>query len=251
MKKNIYLLIRLHVLLHISLTDSLQNRALYPSTFSSQPKESLIVHQKQRNSNSSNNNNNPFEFGNISSDSILNPICAKSYGSSSSSSYLDFGSNQEKHSHSVNHHNHSSWPQELKSDWTQLSMSIPIASQSSSPSTTTDNNNNNNNNTGQDKTTLSPLRLSREFDPSSIQTEETIEPVKKVNTWIPISWGNSMGGPLGEALNNSSTNSPTLGSSPTGVLQKSTFCSLSNSSSVTSPVAENNRNSGDYFHYTT
>ncbi|CAE6153835.1 unnamed protein product [Arabidopsis arenosa] len=225
-------------------TDSLPNNrvrnpqgvSIYPSTVSLQPKESPIIQQKHRNNN--NNNNNPFEFGHISSDSLLNPNSAKTYGSS----YLDFSSNQDKHS--VNH-NHNSWPEELKSDWTQLSMSIPIAS--SSPSST-----HNNNNNAQDKTTLSPLRLSRELD-LSIQTEETaLEPaVKKVNTWIPISWGNSLGGPLGEVLN-STTNSPTLGSSPTGVLQKSTFCSLSNNSSVSSPIAENNnRNNGDYFHYTT
>lgn len=219
----------------------MQNRVqnpIYPSTFSLQPKESPFTHQKHKNNNY---NNNLFEFGHISSDSLLNPNCDKTYGSSSS--YLDFSSYQDKHS---GIQNHTPWPEELKSDWTQLSMSIPIASSSSSPSTTTHNNNN-----AQDKLTLSPLRLSREFDLSSIQTEETrLEPVKKVNTWIPISWGNSLGGPLGEVLN-STTNSPTLGSSPTGVLQKSTFCSLSNNSSVSSPIAENNRNNGDYFHYTT
>ncbi|CAH2076175.1 unnamed protein product [Thlaspi arvense] len=218
-------------------TDSLPNNrvrspvgsSLYPSTVDIQPKESPVVHQKHRN----NNYNSPFEFGHISSVSLLNPNSAKSFGSSS---YLEFSSNQDKH---PGNQHHSSWPEELKSDWTQLSMSIPIAS---SPSTAT--------NTGQeDRVTLSPLRLSRELE-LSIQTEETREPVKKANSWIPISWGNSLGGPLGEVLN-STTNSPTFGSSPTGVLQKSTFCSLSNSSSVSSPVAENNRNNGDYFHYTT
>lgn len=157
---------------------------VYPSTVNLQPKES----PKPRNNNSS------FEFGHISSDSLVNP------------------------------HNHSSWPEELKSDWTQLSMSIPVASSSSSSPSST----------GEDKTTLSPLRLSQESE------QETT--LKKVNTWIPISWGNSLGGPLGEVLN-STTNSPTLGSSPTGVLQKSTtFCPLSNS-----PVAESNNN----FRYTT
>ncbi|XP_010432035.1 PREDICTED: growth-regulating factor 2-like [Camelina sativa] len=215
-----------------------RNPQIYPSTVNLQPKESPVIHQKQRNNN---NNNNPFEFGHISSDSLLNPNAdtSKTYGSS----YLDFSSNQDKYS---GNHNHNSWPEELKSDWTQLSMSMPIAS-SSSPSSS-----HNNNNNAQEKTTLSPLRLSREID-LSIQTEETtMEPAaKKVNTWIPISWGNSLGGPLGEVLN-STTNSPTLGSSPTGVLQKSTFCSLSNNSSVSSPIAENNnRNNGDYFHYTT
>lgn len=199
-------------------TDSLPNNRVYPSTVNLQPKE---PHQKQRN-----NNDSSFEFGHISSDSLLNPNSAKSYGST----YLDFSSSLDKHQQG--NHNHSSWPEELKSDWTQLSMSIPVASSSSSPSST-----------GQDKTTLSPLRLSRESDLSEQET------LKKVNTWIPISWGNSLGGPLGEVLN-STTNSPTLGSSPTGVLQKSTFCPLSNGNG--SPIAESNgNNGGDYFRYTT
>ncbi|KAF8109646.1 hypothetical protein N665_0094s0111 [Sinapis alba] len=180
---------------------------IYPSTVNLQPKE-------QRN-----NNNSPFGFGHVTSHSLLTP------------SYLDKTSG--------NHSHNNSWPEELKSDWTQLSMSIPVAS--SSPSST-----------AQDKTTLSPLRLSREFDLPIQGQQEALESVRKVsNTWIPISWGNSLGGPLGEVLN-STTSSPTLGSSPTGVLHKSTFCSLSNSSSVSSPpLAENNRNNVDYFHYTT
>lgn len=170
---------------------------IYPSTVNLPPKE-------QRN-----NNNSSFGFGHVTSPSLL------------TSSYLDFSINQNK-------------PEELKSDWTQLSMSIPVTS--SSPSST-----------AQDKTALSPLRLDLPIQ----SQQETLEAARKVNTWIPISWGNSLGGPLGEVLN-STTSSPTLGSSPTGVLQKSTFCSLSNSSSVTSPVADNNRNNNvDYFHYTT
>lgn len=185
-----------------------------------QPKD---PHQKQ--------SNNPFEFGIISSDSLLNPSHKQaSYGNSSKGfgSYLDF-SNQAKHS--GNHHNVDSWPEELKSDWTQLSMSIPMAP--SSPV--------------QDKLALTPLRLSREFDPAihmglGVNTE-FLEPGKKANNWIPISWGNnnSMGGPLGEVLN-STTNSPKFGSSPTGVLQKSTFGSLSNSSSGSSTVIGDNSN---------
>ncbi|KAJ0240835.1 Growth-regulating factor 2 [Hirschfeldia incana] len=197
-------------------TDSIPNlhQVYPPSTVNLQPKE---THQKQRNDSS-------FEFGHISSDSLLNPNSAKSYGST----YLDFSSSQDKQQ---GNHNSSSWPEELKSDWTQLSMSIPVAS-SSPPSS------------GQDNITMSPLSLSRESDLSEQET------LKKVNTtWIPISWGNSLGGPLGEVLN-STTNSPTLGSSPTGVLQKSTFCPLSNSNG--SPIAESNRsNGGDYFRYTT
>ncbi|KAL0726163.1 hypothetical protein Bca4012_022256 [Brassica carinata] len=184
------------------------HNAIYPSIVNLQPKE-------QR------NNNSPLGFGHVTSHPLL------------TSSYLDFSSNQDNKP-SV-HHSHNSWPEELKSDWTQLSMSIPVASSSSSPSST-----------AQDKTTLSPLRLSREFDLPIQSQQETLESVRKVNTWIPISWGNSLGGPLGEVLN-STTSSPTLGSSPTGVLYKSTFCSLSNSSSVSSPIADNYRNNVDYY----
>ncbi|ESQ46203.1 hypothetical protein EUTSA_v10000124mg [Eutrema salsugineum] len=217
---------------HANPTDSLANRvqnsrggSVFPATMNLQPKDS---HQKQ--------SNNPFEFGLISSDSLLNPSNKQqpSYANSSKGfgSYLDF-SNQAKHSE--NHNNVDSWPEELKSDWTQLSMSIPMTP--SSPV--------------QDKLALSPLRLSREFDPAihmglGVNTE-FLEPAKKTNNWIPISWGNnnSMGGPLGEVLN-STTNSPKFGSSPTGVLQKSAFGSLSNSSSGSSAVlGENNNKNGD------
>lgn len=194
-----------------------QGASVFPATMNLQSKES---HQKQSSS--------PFEFGLISSDSLLNPSHKQaSYANSSKGfgSYLDF-SNQAKNS------NVDSWTEELKSDWTQLSMSIPMAP--SSPV--------------QDKLALSPLRLSREFDPAihmglGVNTE-FLEPVKKANNWIPISWGNnnnSMGGPLGEVLN-STTNSPKFGSSPTGVLQKSTFGSLSNSSSGSSTVLGDNSN---------
>uniref|UniRef100_A0A1J3IZC2 Growth-regulating factor n=1 Tax=Noccaea caerulescens TaxID=107243 RepID=A0A1J3IZC2_NOCCA len=192
--------------------------SVFPTAVNLQPKE---THPKQ--------SNNPFEFGLISSDSLLNPSHKQpsSFANSSKAfgSNLDF-SNQEKH------HNDDSWPpEELKSDWTQLSMSIPMAP--SSPV--------------QDKLALSPLRLSREFDPAihmglGVNTE-FLEPAKKANNWIPISWGNnnSMGGPLGEVLN-STTNSPKFGSSPTGVLQKSTFGSLSNTSSGSSNVIGDNNN---------
>ncbi|KAG2331797.1 hypothetical protein Bca4012_018673 [Brassica carinata] len=193
-----------------------QGASVFPATMNLQSKES---HQKQSSS--------PFEFGLISSDSLLNPSHKQpSYANSSKGfgSYLDF-SNQAKNS------NVDSWTEELKSDWTQLSMSIPMAP--SSPV--------------QDKLALSPLRLSREFDPAihmglGVNTE-FLEPVKKTNSWIPIAWGNnnSMGGPLGEVLN-STTNSPKFGSSPTGVLQKPTFGSLSNSSSGSSTVLGDNSN---------
>ncbi|MFS7983256.1 putative transcription factor interactor and regulator C3H-WRC/GRF family [Helianthus anomalus] len=129
----------------------------------------------------------------------------------------------------------------LKRDWTQLSMSIPMASDFSSSS----------NSPGQEKLVVPPLGLTPEFqlDPAH----------KQASNWIPISWGSSMGGPLGEVLNRTSSSkevkikNPSSGlemnhmtemwdavnhhmeSSPTGVLHKTTFVSLSNSSSGGSP----------------
>lgn len=194
------------------------------------------------------------DFGHVASDSLVNP--------SHRSPFLDF-KDQDSHDQNPLHQfiddwpkdlssrSVLTWPDELKSDWTQLSMSIPMTKSefsSSSPSPT------------QDRLALSPLRLSREFDP--VQTclgvsNDLSEPNQKQANWIPIPWGHSMGGPLGEVLttttnnshscNNSSAlnllpeawdGSPPLGSSPAGVLQKSTFASLSSSSSGSSPIAE-------------
>ncbi|KAL5753179.1 hypothetical protein ACOSP7_023349 [Xanthoceras sorbifolium] len=206
-------------------------------------------------------------FGLVSSDSLLNPsqrrslLNSKSYGGS----YLDFSDQQSQDQQpvrqfiaewpNVDESNHSvmTWSDELKSDWTQLSMSIPMShsefsSSSSSPA--------------HEKFALSPLRLSREFDPVQMGSGmiDLTESMQKQTNWIPITYGSSMGGPLGEALTNpinsvgtcknqSSLNlltegwdgSPHFGSSPTGVLHKSTFCSLSNSSSASSPIAENKK----------
>ncbi|XP_042008508.1 growth-regulating factor 1-like isoform X1 [Salvia splendens] len=71
------------------------------------------------------------------------------------------------------------------------------------------------------------------------------------NNWAPISWEPSaIGGPLGEVLHNTTTtttsdakqlnlierwDSPRLDASPTGVLQRGAFASLSNSSAAGSP----------------
>lgn len=132
--------------------------------------------------------------------------------------------------------------EQLKPDWTQLSMSIPMASSDFSSSS---------NSPAQEKLSVPPLGLTTEFD---------LDPHKPASNWIPISWGNSLGGPLGEVLNRTSSSSGvksknpssgsettnhmtemwdavnyTSGSSPTGVLQKTTFVSLSNSSSGSSP----------------
>ncbi|KAE9466762.1 hypothetical protein C3L33_01328, partial [Rhododendron williamsianum] len=149
------------------------------------------------------------------------------------------------------------WPEELKSDWTQLSMSIPLASDFSSTSSSSP----------QDTIAQSPLRLSRELSQMEncmSLTNHHSESNQKQKNWIPISWGSSVGGPLGEVLNSTSSTvggcknssasnltrsgvwngSPQLGSSPTGVLQKTNFVSLSNSSSGGSPRAENKTANG-------
>ncbi|MED6163128.1 hypothetical protein PIB30_076854 [Stylosanthes scabra] len=176
-------------------------------------------------------NNNNHEFGLLSCDSLLNPSCNDK--------------TNDSQNHSLRHF--------IDESSTQLSISIPNHHQFMP--------------TNDEKVmTLSPLRVS-----SSRELElELVDPIQMglgvgigVNdivrqpNWIPISWE---GGPLGEALNLSNNNnkgslnlissdgwdnSPSIGSSPTGVLQKTTaFGSLSNSSAGSSPRAENNNNGG-------
>lgn len=142
--------------------------------------------------------------------------------------------------------------EEKQSDRTQLSISIPMASSGFSSSSSSPN---------QEKLALSPLKLSRDFDPihmglgvGGVLNEVT----QRQASWTPISWEASMAGPLGEALTNASStpkyqskncsssslnllthgwdSSPQLESSPTGVLQKTNFGSLS-SSTGSSPRA--------------
>ncbi|GKU98781.1 hypothetical protein SLEP1_g11731 [Rubroshorea leprosula] len=206
------------------------------------------------------------DFGHVASDSLVNPSHRRSYVNSKEyGSFPDFKDQETQDQNPLHQfiddwpkHRSSrsiiTWPEELKSDWTQLSMSIPMASSefSSSSSSPT-----------QEKLALSPLKLSCEYDlihmGLGVNTDLS-EPTQKQANWIPISWGTSMGGPLGEVLANRSNTtsnvstckntsalnllpeawdgSPQLGSSPAGVLHKSTFASLSNSSSGSSPIAE-------------
>ncbi|XWS24074.1 hypothetical protein CRYUN_Cryun28dG0069700 [Craigia yunnanensis] len=227
-------------------------------------KENPFMIPKQHISYEENSRN---EFGVVSSDSLLNPshksslIKCRSFGSSQDLTSQETGSR-----HSLRHFmddwpkNQSdrsaiSWPEvDVQSHRTQLSISIPMAASDFMSSTSSPNN---------EKVTLSPLRLSREFDPihMGLGVGSVInEPNQRQANWIPISWETSMGGPLGEVVQstNSSTadcknssplnlvtegwdNSPRLGSSPTGVLQKTNFGSLSNSSAGSSPRAENNK----------
>lgn len=199
------------------------------------------------------------DFGFVTSDSLLNPSeRSSSYMNSRNyTPFLDFSDQETQDQHPFrqfmddwpkDQSNRSgiAWPEELKSDWTQLSISIPMSSSdfSSSSSSPT-----------QEKLAFSPLRLSRELNPVQmglgVSSDFSAASQKQTN-WIPISWGSSMGGPLGEVLttstssmgackNSSSLNLMTEGSSPTGVLQKTTFGSLSNSSSGSSPTAENKK----------
>ncbi|KAL6993886.1 hypothetical protein U1Q18_011997 [Sarracenia purpurea var. burkii] len=211
------------------------------------------------------------EFGLLSSDSLFNSPHKSSSSFMDSRNYdciLDFNDHESHDQHPLRHfiddwpkdQSNSAaiaWPEELRSDWTQLSMSIPMAASDFSS---------NSSSSPQEKIALSPLRLCRELEPVqkdlAAVRNELSESTQKQPNWVPISWGSSMGGPLGEALNstspalnfttrawNNNGGSPRLGSSPTGVLQKTTFVSLSNSSSGSSPrdhKKTTNESSGDY-----
>uniref|UniRef100_A0A2P2KFR8 Growth-regulating factor n=1 Tax=Rhizophora mucronata TaxID=61149 RepID=A0A2P2KFR8_RHIMU len=206
------------------------------------------------------------EFGLVTSDSLLNP--------SHQASSINFGSSQNLSSHqeTVSQHpfrqfmddwpktqsDHSavSWPElDSQTERTQLSISIPMAAPADFMSSTSSPNN--------EKTTLPPFRSCRELDPIHMGLgigSHVDEANQRQTSWIPISWESSMGGPLGEVLHstNSSTaecknssalnlmlegwdSNPKLSSTPTGVLQKTIFGSLSNSSAGSSPRAENNK----------
>ncbi|XP_057502810.1 growth-regulating factor 6-like [Actinidia eriantha] len=187
------------------------------------------------------------EFGLVCSDSLLNPlhkasslIACKNYGSSHAPNTTETESNRSLRQFMDD------WPNTNQADRAHLSISIPVAPTSSTSSPA-----------------LSPLRLSRELESTQMGLgvgSVVNEPNQKEANWIPISWENSMGGPLGEVLhstnsgcgdykNSSALNlmtkgwdvSPRLASSPTGVLQKMTFGSLSNSSAGSSPRTESHR----------
>ncbi|CAN4092191.1 unnamed protein product [Withania somnifera] len=208
------------------------------------------------------------EFGLVCADSLINPLNKNSslvncrgYGNP------DIVSDQESKSQ---HHplrqfmddwpknqsdqSNVSWPDiDLQSDPTQLSISIPAVTSDFMSSTSSPSN---------EKLLASPHR-SREHE--ATQMGLGIGTIigghnQRQGSWIPISWESSLGGPLGEALQSTNSSSgdcknksalnlmtegwdrsPRMGSSPTGVLQKSSFVSLSNSSAGSSPRAENNK----------
>jgi hypothetical protein len=236
--------------------------SMLPSSIDLKSKETPFFISKQQNSYGESLQN---EFALVTSDSLLN----HSQKSSSLMSCRNFGSSQDlTDQESVSQHSlrqfmddcpksHSdrsavAWPGlDLQSERTQLSMAPADFVSSTSSS-------------NNEKISLSPLRLSREFDPIKMGLgvgagSVANEPNQRQANWIPISWETSMGGPLGEVLHNTNNNataecknesslnlmterwdnSPRVGSSPTGVLQKSAFASLSNSSAGSSPRAEN------------
>ena len=206
-------------------------------------------------------------FGLVTSDSLLNPS-QKNLGSSRDLTEQSETTEAQNQQHSLRHfiddwpktqpnRQALSWPEidniqsAAAADRTQLSISIPMAAAASNLMTSS---------SSPEKTNLSPLRLYLGGDETGNNRQAN---------WIPIAWENSLGGPLGEVLhhtngNNESNknpisassssvlnlmtegwdNSPRIGSSPTGVLQKTVFGSLSNSSAGSSPRAgaENNNN---------
>ncbi|KAF3960964.1 hypothetical protein CMV_014369 [Castanea mollissima] len=236
--------------------------SILSSSIDHKPKENSFMNQKRQIPYEESTRT---EFGLVTSDALLNP-------SSKSSSLMNCSSQElsERRTESLQSLRHFidywpkiqsdrsavSWPElDMQSDSTQLSISIPTASSEFISSTSSPSSN--------EKLTHSPLRLSRELDPirMGLGVSSVInEPNQRQSNWIPISWETSMGGPLGEVLHHSNNNvaycrrssalnlmtagwdsSPPLGSSPTGVLQKTTFGSLSNSSAGSSPRADNHR----------
>ncbi|KAG5251169.1 growth-regulating factor [Salix suchowensis] len=238
--------------------DDASGLSMLPSSIDLQSKETPFFISKQLKSYGESLRN---EFARVTSDSLDH-----SQESSSLMSCRNFGlSHNLTDQESVSYHSDRSavsWPEpDMQYERTQLSISTPMAPADFMPSTSSPNN---------EKTTLPPLRLSREFDPIQMGLRVGVgsianEPNQRQANWIPISWETSMGGPLGEVLhttNNNATaecknasslnlmterwdNSPRAGSSPTGVLQKAAFASLSNSSARSSPRAENKINGGN------
>ncbi|KAL6573073.1 hypothetical protein OROHE_002549 [Orobanche hederae] len=228
---------------HSAPTDHLVSRSQGFQQLSLKPKDASFSVQKQQHSTYEESSNS--EFGIVPSDSLVNPSSSGriSYmNSNNSDSFLQFdvkeANNQQ---HSVHHFiddwspkgqsgrtTSGPWLEEPKSDWTRLSMSIPVAPDFSCSSSSP-----------RQAKSIPTLKLSS-HEPDSIHTGLGVgccfnDPIQKQPSWLPVAWGNPMGGPLGEVL------SSQLGSSPTGVLQKSTFVSLSNSSTGSSSTSGDNK----------
>ncbi|KAK8933920.1 Growth-regulating factor 6 [Platanthera zijinensis] len=245
----------------LQLTSSLMNKQ-DTSERNSQGPNSVLTPNSRENSTPISKNQNPFEimssgrsdFGLISTDSLR----------SCSSENLAFIypdpkiTDQQCAGSRPFRHFIDDWSKNQSNDKTELSISIPMASSDFSSSSSSPN---------PEKMSFSPLRLSCEFNPLDHGGERD-------SSWIPISWEPTVGGPLGEVLTNTAggplgnkylgtpkdlrrnlsssslnlltdgwTSSRRFESSPTGVLQKSGFGSLS-SSARSSPRAENFRTRG-------
>ncbi|KAL0322976.1 UNVERIFIED_CONTAM: Growth-regulating factor 6 [Sesamum angustifolium] len=205
------------------------------------------------------------EFGLVCSDSLLNPldrssslVNCRNYGAHDN---LNHHENKSQHAlrqfmdnwpkNQSEQRTAISWPDvDLQPDRTQLSISIPMVTSDFMSSTSSPTN---------EKLTASPLRLSQELKMGLGVGTLASEQHQSQTNWVPISWEPSMGGPLGEVLHTTSNstgdcknakplnlmeswdNSPRLASSPTGVLQRGAFGSLSNSSAGSSPRAESSK----------
>ncbi|KAG6699090.1 hypothetical protein I3842_08G053200 [Carya illinoinensis] len=236
---------------------------LSSASIDQKPKENSFTIQKQQMTYDQPSRN---VFGLVTSDSLLNPSHrSPSLMNCSSQEVSDRGGeSQQSLRHFIDDwpkaqpdRSAISWPEMgMRSDRTQLSISIPLASSDLISSACSPAN---------EKLTLAPLRLSTpELDPIRMglgvgSSGVLNEPNQRQANWIPITWETSMGGPLGEVLHSNSSaadcknssalnlmtagwdNSPPVGSSPTGVLQKTAFGSLSNSSAGSSPRAENHK----------
>ncbi|KAJ1293774.1 hypothetical protein BS78_01G094600 [Paspalum vaginatum] len=212
-------------------------------------------------------NSNPFEasssrpeFGLVSSDSLMSsPHSSLENVNLMSSQSL----NEHQSSASLQHfvdwprtpaQGGLSWPdaaEDMQAQRSQLSISAPMASSELSSASTSP---------IHEKLMLSPLKLSREYSPIGLSIAANRDEVSQLEAnWATMFRDSSMGGPLGEALAKNGTaeaknyqlsgaplnlltdcwdSSTGMESSPVGVLQRTTFGSVS-SSTGSSPLVEN------------
>ncbi|KAK4481562.1 hypothetical protein RD792_012464 [Penstemon davidsonii] len=172
------------------------------------------------------------EFGLVCSDSLLNPL-------DRSLSLVNCRNYDNKSQHSLRQFM-DDWPKnQSEPDRTQLSISIPSDFMMSST------------NEKLTQIQLSDQELEATQMGLGVGTISSDQQSQRQSNWVPISWRPpSIGGPLGEVLHNTGecmalnlmeswdSNRSRLASSPTGVLQRGAFASLSNSSAGSSPRAE-------------
>ncbi|CAL4935715.1 unnamed protein product [Urochloa decumbens] len=208
--------------------------------------------------------NNPFEvtssmpeYGLVSSDSLM----SSPHSSLENVNLLSSQSlNENQSSASLQHF--VDWPrtpaqgglswadtEDMQAQRSQVSISAPMASSELSSASTSP---------IHEKLMLSPLKLSREYSPIGLSIAASRDEVSQLEAnWATMFRDSSMGGPLGEVLTKNGNaeaknclsgplnlltdcwdSSPGMESSPVGVLQKTTFGSVS-SSTGSSPRMEN------------